>query len=137
MDELRKLTKNETKKLRLVNVWATWCGPCVAELPEFVTINRMYRGRDFELVTISATSPEDKSAALKVLQEKRVAASNYLVNEEDKDKFMDAVDKKSSGALPYTVLIAPGGKVLYRKAGSCQPLEIKRAIVKFLGRVYK
>ena len=137
VDELRKLTKNETKKLRLVNVWATWCGPCVAELPEFVTINRMYRGRDFELVTISATLPEDKSAALKVLQEKRVAASNYLVNEEDKDKFMDAVDKKSSGALPYTVLIAPGGKVLYRKAGSCQPLEIKRAIVKFLGRVYK
>src|SRR5262249_14459096 len=48
-----KLARNDTKKLLVVNVWASWCGPCVAELPEFVTMNRMYRGRNFQLVTIS------------------------------------------------------------------------------------
>lgn len=42
-----KLVKNEGKKLLLVNVWATYCGPCVTELPEFVTTNRMYRRRNF------------------------------------------------------------------------------------------
>ena len=51
---VREIMKNNSGKLRLVNVWATWCGPCVIEMPELVNINRMYRGRAFEMVTISA-----------------------------------------------------------------------------------
>ena len=50
---------------------------------------------------------------------------------------MEAVDKKASGPVPHTMLIAPGGKVLYRKSGPCEPLAIKRAIVDYLGRTYK
>jgi peroxiredoxin len=134
---IRALVKNDGKKLRLINVWATWCGPCVAELPEFVTMNRMYRQRDFELITISANSPEEKDDALKVLKEKQVSASNYLFEGADKYKLMDAVDEKASGPVPHTILVAPGGKVLYRKSGSCEPLAIKRAIVDYLGRTYK
>src|SRR5688500_17952275 len=42
----------DSKKLRVINVWATWCAPCVSELPELVTMNRMFRHRDFELITI-------------------------------------------------------------------------------------
>ena len=49
---VKKLAANDGKKLRLVNVWATWCQPCVTELPELVTMNRMYRGRPFELISI-------------------------------------------------------------------------------------
>src|SRR6185295_12996674 len=49
--ELAKIAKNDTDQLLLIDVWATWCGPCVAELPDFVTINRMYRGRKFRMVT--------------------------------------------------------------------------------------
>ncbi len=134
---IRALVKNDGKKLRLINVWATWCGPCVAELPEFVAMNRMYRQRDFELITISANSPEEKDDALKVLKEKQVSASNYLFEGTDKYKLMDAVDEKASGPVPHTILVAPGGKVLYRKSGSCEPLAIKRAIVDYLGRTYK
>ncbi len=134
---IRALVKNDGRKLRLINVWATWCGPCVAELPEFVTMNRMYRHRDFELITISANSPEEKDEALAVLKEKQVSASNYLFAGNDKYKLMDAVDEKASGPVPHTILVAPGGKVLYRKSGSCEPLAIKRAIVDYLGRTYK
>ena len=76
---IRALAKNDGKKLRLINVWATWCGPCVAELPEFVTMNRMYRNRDFELITISADAPEEKDKALEVLKRKQVAASQLPV----------------------------------------------------------
>jgi hypothetical protein len=47
------------------------------------------------------------------------------------------VDEKSSGAVPYTVLVAPGGKILYSKSGATDPLEIKKAIVGYLGRTYK
>jgi len=47
------------------------------------------------------------------------------------------VDEKSSGALPCVALAAPGGKVIYRKSGAIDPLELKKAIVDFLGRTYK
>jgi peroxiredoxin len=134
---IKALVRNDGKKLRLVNVWATWCGPCVAELPEFVAINRMYRQRDFELVTISANSPAEKDKALEVLKRKQVAAANYLFDGNDKYKLMDAVDPQSSGAVPHTILIAPGGKVLYRWSDTCDPLAIKKAIVEYLGRTYK
>ncbi len=131
-----KLAGNDTGKLLVVNVWATWCGPCVAELPEFVTMNRMYRKRDFQLVTISLNEPDQKEAALKVLKEHHVAATNYLSTVESKDKFADLLDKEWQGPVPFTVVIAPGGKVLYRKSGPLEPLAVKRAVVDFLGRTY-
>jgi peroxiredoxin len=134
---IRALAKNDSGKLRLIDVWATWCGPCVAELPEFVTMNRMYRRRDFELVTISADSPAAKDKALATLKEKEVAADNYLFDGSDKYKLMDAVDEKASGPVPHTILVAPGGKVLYRSSGPCEPLAVKRAIVEYLGRTYQ
>lgn len=135
-EAVAKLARNDTKKLRLVNLWATWCGPCVAELPEFVAINRMYRGRNFELVTISLDDLEKRAQALKVLQENHVAATNYILATPDRDKFGDALDKEWPGPVPYTLLIAPGGKVLFRKGGAVDPLEVKRAIVGFLGRTF-
>lgn len=131
-----KLAKNETDKLLVVNVWATWCGPCVAELPELVTIHRMYRKRPFQLVTISVDEPDQKEAALKVLREQRVATTNYLSTIENKDKLAEALDKEWPGPVPFTVVIAPGGKVLYRKSGPLDPLAVKRAIVEHLGRTY-
>jgi hypothetical protein len=108
----------------------------VAELPEFVTMNRMYRHRGFRLVTLSMDEPDKKDAALKVLREQHVAAANYLVTVKDRDKFAELLDKDWPGPLPYTLLIAPGGKILYRKTGAIDPLEVKRAIVGQLGRTY-
>jgi thiol-disulfide isomerase/thioredoxin len=129
--------KNDGKKLRLINVWATWCGPCVAELSEFVTINRMYRQREFEFVTISADSPEEKEKALEVLKKRQVSAANYLFDGTDKYQLMEAVDEKSEGPLPHTILVAPGGKVLYRKSGPCDPPAIRKAVIDYLGRTYE
>ena len=100
-------------------------------------MNRMYRHRDFELVTISADSPEEKQRALEVLKRKQVSATNYLFTGNDKYKLMELVDEKSPGPVPHTILIAPGGKVLYRHNGPCEPLAIKKAVVDYLGRTYK
>jgi thiol-disulfide isomerase/thioredoxin len=133
---LQSLVKNDSKKLLLINVWASWCGPCVAELPEFVTMNRMYRGRPFRMVTISLDEPEKKEAALKVLRDNHVAATNYLSTMPSRDKFGDLLDKEWPGPVPYTLVIAPGGKVLYRKSGAIDPLTVRRAVVGYLGRTY-
>jgi peroxiredoxin len=131
-----ELARNETKKLRVVNLWATWCGPCVAEMPDFVTMHRMYRKRPFELITISMDEPDKREQALKTLTENHVSATNYILQTDNRDKFGDALDRQWPGPLPYTLLIAPGGKVLYRKTGAIDPLELKRAVVAFTGRTY-
>lgn len=131
-----KLAKNATDQLLLVNLWASWCGPCVAEMPELVTIQRMYRGRNVKLVTISMDLPDKREDALKVLKENHVSATNYLVHTDDRDKFAEALDKDWPGPLPYTLLIAPGGKILYCKVGAIEPIDVKRAIVGVIGRTY-
>ena len=109
---MARLVKNDTKNLLLVNVWATWCGPCVAELPELVEINRMYRGRGFRLATISLDDASKRDQALEMLKEKHVSAMNYLSKLESQDKLAEALDQEWPGPVPYSILIAPGGKVL-------------------------
>jgi peroxiredoxin len=137
LDAVARLARNDDpKKLLVVNLWATWCGPCVAELPELVAINRMYRSRPFRMVTISLDDAAKRDEALRVLKENHVAATNYILNSSDRDKFAEALDREWPGPVPYTLVIAPGGKVLYRKTGPIEPLELKRAIVAHLRRTY-
>jgi thiol-disulfide isomerase/thioredoxin len=128
--------KNDSNNLRLINVWATWCAPCVIEMPELVTINRMYRARAFEMITISADNPAKKDEALKFLKDKQVSCKNYLFTGEDKSALPEAVDKQWEGGIPYTIIVKPGGEVLYRHTGAIEPLEVKRVIVGLLGRYY-
>lgn len=133
---IKKLLKNDSDNLRLINTWASWCGPCVAEFPELVEIRNMYRTRDFEMVTLSAEGPKMRRKVEKFLENQHASMTNYLFNEDDIDAFSAAFDKKWTGAIPYTLLIAPGGEVLYRYTGMIEPLELKRAIVDYLGRTF-
>jgi len=136
-DGIKTLVKNNSGKLRLVYVWATWSGCCVAEFEKLISINRMYRGRDFELITISADLPDRKDRVLSFLKKQQASCKNYLFDSEDKYQLMEAVDKDSLGGIPYTLLIQPGGKIIYRQVGLIEPLELKKAIVGYLGRYYK
>jgi len=135
---IRDIIKNNTDKLLLINVWATWCGPCVNEFPSLVAINRMYRQRDFQFISISADNPEKKDKVLKMLQSLHAANTNYLFNSDDKYKLIDAVDAKWSGSIPYTILVEPGGRIIYANTGEIDPSELKTKIVdnKLIGRYY-
>ena len=131
---IRNLVRNNTENLRLINVWATWCGPCVTEFPELVEMNFMYRNRGFELVTISADVPGKKETVLDFLRKNHASGSNYLFHSKDKYALIEAVDPDWQGALPYTMLIKSGGEVLYAGQGAIDPLEMKRKIVAVFGR---
>jgi len=135
---IKDLLKNNSDKLRLINIWATWCGPCVTEFPEFITINRMYRRRDFEFVSISADEPGKKDKALKFLQQQQASSTNYIFTNEDKYKLIELIDPAWQGALPYTILVEPGGKIVYAKQGAINPAEMKKRIVDhpLIGRYY-
>ena len=135
---IKELLKNNTDKLRLINVWATWCGPCVTEFPDLVDINRMYRRRDFEFITVSADEPGKKDKALKFLQGQMASGTNYIFHIDDKYKLIEAIDPKWQGALPYTLVVAPGGQIVYAKEGPIDPAVLKKAIVDdpTIGRYY-
>jgi peroxiredoxin len=133
---VRTLATNATDKYRLINVWASWCIPCVNELPELVTIHRMYRGRPFELVTISLDAVDKRADTRRHLEQHHVSARNYVFSSEDRDALATALDPPWQGPVPYTLLVAPGGEVVYRHTGPIEPLEVKRAIVERLGRTY-
>jgi peroxiredoxin len=137
VDGVKALAANaDSQKLRLINVWATWCGPCVIELPELVEMNRMYRKRPFEMVTISLDDAEKKDAALATLKELHVSSRNLMFTEGTHDTLVNALDKSWEGPVPFTMLVAPGGKVIYRHTGPIDALEVKRAIVGYIGRTY-
>ncbi len=134
--KLKELSENKTSNYRLINVWATWCIPCIEELPEFVTMNRMYRRRNFEMITISADDVSQKEQALKLLRDQKVSTQNYIFASDSRDELFDNLDPGSEGGVPYTVFIAPGGKVIYRKHGPIDAGELKRIIADQLGRTY-
>jgi thiol-disulfide isomerase/thioredoxin len=126
------LRTNDSGKLRLVNFWATWCPPCVAEFDELVTINRMYRHRSFEMVLVSLNQPGEEKSVLEFLQQHQASNRNLLFGSADRDPLINAFDPAWQGAVPYTVLIDPEGKTIYSETDSIDPLALKRAIVKAL-----
>lgn len=135
---LADLLKNDSDELLLVNFWATWCGPCIIEYPEFITIERMYGARDFRFVSISMDSPDQLDKALKFLKSKESAVPNYLMDTNDKYEVINVVGKEWDGSLPITLLIEPGGKIAYRVPGTIEALDLRKAIVDhpMIGRYY-
>ncbi len=133
--QLAELAGNDSDKLRLISIWATWSGPSVANLGELVTINRMYRKRDFELISVCVDRAARMDQALAALTKAHASYTNYLCDG-DLHGVMQAVDPRLAGGVPYTLLVKPGGQVIYRKVGPIEPLELTRAVVEYVGRVY-
>jgi thiol-disulfide isomerase/thioredoxin len=104
---VRALLTNPTGKLLLINVWATWCGPCTAEFPDLVRTDRMYRERDFEFVSISADRMEKRDKALAFLRKNEASNRNFIFSGETVYPLIEAIDPGWKGALPYTIVVGP------------------------------
>jgi hypothetical protein len=110
----------------------------VAEYPDLVKLQRMYGARDFEFVSVSADKLSNKEKVHDFLKNHHSALPNYIFTGEDKYKLIEAVDPSWSGALPYTMLVAPEGKIIWKCLGPADMMELKKAIVEHpkIGRYY-
>ena len=149
MDEAlaKKLRANPTKKLRLINFWSTTCGPCVKEFPDLVDTSRRFQNRNLEFVSISVDPADGREKVAKFLETHHAAipdpispslaeegrtSNNYHWTGGNPDVMAEALDDKWTGALPHTLLIAPGGEILWRHTGEVDVVEMRRAILKGL-----
>ncbi|MGA3224258.1 MAG: redoxin family protein [Acidobacteriaceae bacterium] len=135
--ELTKLRTNPEHQMMLVDFWATWCGSCIVEFADLQNTLRMYGGRDFSMVTISANMPDEKTGVLRFLQKQHATSRNYLFDSQDTAALQTAFDPKWDSAVPYTILLSADGKVLYKQLGSADMLELKRIILANLPSDYK
>lgn len=146
------LARNPTGRLRVINLWATWCVPCVEEFPGLVSISRRFETRDFDLITISVDDPRDRDKALKFLEREHAAVppgarkavgaqgrttNNFIYTGPAGDALAQALDPKWPGGYPYTVVIAPGGEVVYRCAGALDVDDFRSRLLDRLGIYYK
>ncbi len=148
---LAALRKNDTKKVRLFNVWATWCGPCVKEFPELVATSRKFGLRDFEFISISMDDPETMPEVKAFLEKYNAVVPNklkpslkaegrkgnaYVFNEANSDALIQALDPEWPGPIPHTLVVAPGGEVIYRHNGIVDGDELRSKILEHMGRFY-
>ena len=128
-DDLKRLSANPTKHMLLVSFWATWCGSCIDEFSDFQETYLMYKVRDFDLVTVAANMPDEKNSVMKMLEKQHATSRNLLFASDDTAALQRAFDLAWESAVPYTVLIDADGKVLYKRIGSIDILELRRIIL--------
>lgn len=143
----KKLRANGSKNLRLINFWSTSCGPCVKEFPGLVDTGRRFQNRSVEFISISLDPVALRPAVLKFLESRHAAApgstakslgeqglasNNYHWTGGNPDAMAQAIDPDWTGALPHSVLVAPGGKILWRHSGEIDIVEVRRQILKGL-----
>lgn len=144
LETAKKLAENKTNKVRVINFWSTTCGPCVVEFPDLVDAYERYQLRNFDIVTISI-DPEDKTAQVqKFLDDQNLPlapatkasvekegrkTNNYQYTGKDLDALAEAIDPEWDGPLPHTVIIAPGGEIVWRHTNQIDPIAFRRAIM--------
>jgi thiol-disulfide isomerase/thioredoxin len=143
----KKLRANTSKNVRLINFWSTTCGPCVKEFPDLVDTGRRFQNRPMEFISISLDPASQRPIVSKFLESRHAALSdrtapsvkedgrttnNYHWTGGNPDAMAQAIDSEWSGALPHTVIIAPGGEILWRHTGELDIVEVRRQLLKAL-----
>lgn len=105
LNELEQRVANGKDTTYVVNFWATWCGPCVEELPYFERLNQENLKKPLKIILMSLDFKSKlKTDVIPFVAKHKIKSEVYVVNEPDQQKFIDRVDKSWSGALPATLI---------------------------------
>ena len=136
LEGLKKILQRDPKDARplLVNFWATWCDLCREEFPDLVKIDADYRARGLNFVAVTLDDIADiKTTVPQFLKEMKATMPVVLLNVDDPEPAIHAVDEKWNGQLPATFLYDKEGKVVFKHFGRIQPDELRNAIDKEVG----
>jgi len=108
-------TKNDT--VYVVNFWATWCSPCVAEIGFFEDLHRTYTENTVKVILINLDFPDKaETRVLNFLVEKEITATVYNMTDLDYNKWIPMVSADWSGAIPATLIFNSREKVFFEQA---------------------
>jgi thiol-disulfide isomerase/thioredoxin len=113
----------------VINFWATWCAPCLKELPCFESLQQQYKTEKLKVLLISVDfKPQLVKSVIPFVKKKKLQNEVRLLNEPDQQVYIERIDKKWSGAIPATLFIKGRKREFFEKAFTCTELtdEYKR-----------
>ena len=117
----------------LVNFWATWCGPCVAEFPDIVKISRLLGKKGLETIAVSADSRKDiQTRVVPFLLQSGAGFPVYLETSADSEDFITAFDPSWQGDLPRTFIYNRQGKLVRTLSGQQTARSLSAALGPYL-----
>jgi len=123
-NELKPLLEKKNGKTYVVNFWATWCAPCVKELPAFEKINKVYSNKNVEVLLVSLDFPKQvKKRLIPFINQKEVRSKVVLLDDVNEDFWIKAIDSSWSGALPATIIYSEKGRAFYEQSFDYEKLE--------------
>ncbi|MEO9570552.1 MAG: TlpA disulfide reductase family protein, partial [Polaribacter sp.] len=117
------LEKNDGKTY-VINFWATWCAPCVKELPVFEKINQEYADKNVEVILVSLDFPKQVDKKLiPFINKKQLKSKVILLNDVNENIWIKAIDSTWSGAIPATIIYNAKGKKFFEQSFEYEQLE--------------
>ncbi|HEX8270603.1 MAG TPA: redoxin domain-containing protein [Flavobacterium sp.] len=118
------LLKTDSDTTYVVNFWATWCGPCVVELPHFEQLRSDYKKSAVKVILVSLDMPKQvESRLIPFIQKKKLLSKVVLLDDPDANSWISKVDKNWSGALPATLIFSKGQRRFYERSFTYNELE--------------
>lgn len=114
---LEPLLHRDSDTTYVVNFWATWCGPCVKELPHFENIGEQYRDRKVKVILVSLDFPKAASdKLLSFIRRKGIRSEVVHLNDTDSNSWIPKVDPEWTGSIPATLIYRGQRRVFYEQA---------------------
>lgn len=106
-DQIAHWKTVDTDTVFVINFWATWCGPCVAELPAFERLNEKYAAQKVKVVLVSTDFKRDVDQKLRAfIKRKKIKSQVVFMNESNPNKWIDLVSPDWSGSIPATLIVS-------------------------------
>lgn len=106
LNELEQRMAQGKDTTYVVNFWATWCGPCVEELPNFEKLQQQHQNQPLKVLLVSLDFKSKlQKEVVPFVQKNKIKSEVYVINEPDQQQFIAKVDPKWSGAIPATLFI--------------------------------
>ncbi|UZO79282.1 TlpA family protein disulfide reductase [Aquimarina sp. ERC-38] len=130
-EAFENLLHQNDNKARIINFWATWCKPCIAELPYFELINNQYRDKEVEVILVSLDIPSDiETKLIPFLKKQKIDSKVLVLDDPDANSWIPKVNSTWSGAIPATIIYKGNTAHFYEQSFTYNELEkqLKRVL---------